>query len=305
MKQPPFLTVGSKVALVAPSRSTDQQTVDTAAEWFSKQGFQTVYDEGLFATHNQFAGTDDERADYIQRWLDNDEVSALVAMRGGYGAVRVIDKLNFDRFAENPKWFVGYSDATVFHARLQQLGLESIHGTMPINFGENTSEALHSLSATLSGKTIRYEIKADSHNRKGRAEAPVVGGNLSVLYSLLGSSTFPDTDGKILFIEDLDEYLYHIDRMMTALERAHVFDNLAGLVVGGLTQMHDNTVPFGMTAEEIVCEHVSGFGFPVCFGFPAGHFADNRAFVLGRCTRLEVGDSGVVFEQRPQQVSGK
>jgi len=297
MKRIPPLVKGSKVAFVAPSRKIDADMLANAVEWCNRQGFEPVFDASLHAEENQFAGSDTVRAAAMQRHIDNPAVSALIAMRGGYGALRIVDSLNFDAFGEHPKWFVGYSDATVVHGKLQSLGFESIHGTMPVNFGDNTAEALASLTAALKGEKIRYSVDCNRLNRAGKAEAEIVGGNLSVLYSMLGSDTFPNTDGRILFIEDLDEYLYHIDRMVVALKRAHVFDNLAGMVVGAMTQMHDNTVPFGKTAEEIVFEHVAEYNFPVCFGFPAGHINDNRAFILGRETRLEVSSQESVFEQ--------
>lgn len=297
MKRIPPLAEGSKVAFAAPSRKIDADTLATAIEWCEKQGFEPVFDESLNAAENQYAGSDSLRAEALQRCLDSKDIAAIIAMRGGYGALRIVDSLNFDRFAEHPKWFVGYSDATVLHGKLQSLGFESLHATMPINFSTNTQAALSSLTAALKGDKINYSIDYNSLNRTGKTEAEIVGGNLSVLYSMIGSNSFPNTDGKILFIEDLDEYLYHIDRMVLAMKRAHVFDNLAGMVVGAMTQMHDNTVPFGKTAEEIVCGHVAEYGFPVCFGFPAGHINDNRAFVLGRKTCLKVTRQKTTFEQ--------
>jgi muramoyltetrapeptide carboxypeptidase len=162
---------------------------------------------------------------------------------------------------------------------------------MPINFADNTAASLYSLFDAIEGKPITYQIPSSEINIKGRAEAQLVGGNISVLYSLLGSDIFPDTEGKILFLEDLDEYLYHIDRMMTALLRAGKLDNIKGLIVGGLTKMHDNNIPFGMSAEEIILEKVKAKNIPVCFGFPAGHIDDNRTLILGKTTLLEVGDT--------------
>ena len=183
---------------------------------------------------------------------------------------------------QNPKWIVGYSDVTVLHCKLHSLGVESLHATMPINFPSNTKKSLDTLFDALIGKEITYDYQDSPQNIKGDAEGIIVGGNLSVLYSLLGSDIFPDTKDKILFIEDIDEYLYHIDRMMMAFERAGVLDNIKGLVVGGMTGMHDNAVPFGMSAEDIILEKVADKNIPVTFNFPAGHFEDNQALILGR-----------------------
>ena len=262
-----------------------------AFDYIRSRGHNPVYDERLFDSCHQFAGDDDARAALMQEYLDRDDIDVILCARGGYGTVRIIDKLNFDKFLQKPKWIAGYSDVTVLHAKLQSLGCESLHSTMPINFADNTAASLDSLFDAIEGKPITYQIPSSEINITGRAEAKLVGGNISVLYSLLGSDIFPDTEGKILFLEDLDEYLYHIDRMMTALQRAGKLDNIKGLIVGGLTKMHDNNIPFGMSAEEIILEKVKTKNIPVCFGFPAGHIDDNRTLILGKTTLLEVGDT--------------
>lgn len=282
MITPKSLTAGSKVALVAPAKKILFDEISFAIDYIRERGFIPVYDERLFIEHNQFAGNDDERAAVLQYYLDDYDIDAIMCVRGGYGTVRIIDKLNFDKFLQNPKWIVGYSDVTVLHCKLQSLGVESLHATMPINFPTNTIESLDTLFDALMGKEVIYDYPESPYSIKGETEGIIVGGNISVLYSLLGSDIFPDTKDKILFIEDLDEYLYHIDRMMMAFERAGVLDEIRGLVVGGLTKMHDNAVPFGKTAEEIIQEKVNGKNIPVIFNFPAGHVNDNRAIVLGR-----------------------
>ena len=203
-----------------------------------------------------------------------------------------MDHLDWSRFIKKPKWICGYSDVTVLHATLQEkMKIASIHGSMPINFTKNTPDALDSLYAALTGKPSQIEAEAHDLNQSGSCRGTLVGGNLSILYSLLGSEAQPDTSGKILFIEDLDEYLYHIDRMMMALKRAWMLDSIVGLVIGGMTDMNDNTIPFGKTAEEIISEHIP-MGLPVAFGFPAGHLDDNRALVLGQNYHLKVTDAG-------------
>ena len=282
MITPRSLSAGSKVALVAPARKISYEEISFAIDYIKERGFIPIYDERLFQTHNQFAGNDEERASVMQYYLDASDIDAILCVRGGYGTVRIIDRLNFDKFMQNPKWIVGYSDVTVLHCKLHSLGVESLHATMPINFPSNTKKSLDTLFDALIGKEITYDYQDSPQNIKGDAEGIIVGGNLSVLYSLLGSDIFPDTKDKILFIEDIDEYLYHIDRMMMAFERAGVLDNIKGLVVGGMTGMHDNAVPFGMSAEDIILEKVADKNIPVTFNFPAGHFEDNQALILGR-----------------------
>ena len=297
MITPSSLSSGSKVALVAPARKVTESDIAYAVEYIKEQGFVPVYDEQLFLSHNQFAGSDEERAAVMQRYLDAPDIDAIICVRGGYGTVRIIDRLNFDKFMQRPKWVVGYSDVTVLHAKLQSLGVESLHATMPINFQDNTSQSLDSLFDALTGKGIIYEIETTAKSQQLTASSQLVGGNISVLYSLLGSDIFPDTRGKILFLEDLDEYLYHIDRMMMAFERAGKFDAIKGLIVGGLTKMHDNTINFGQPAEEIIFDRVKDKNIPVIFNFPAGHIDDNRALILGRTTEIEVGEKIIIRQK--------
>ena len=288
MIAPKPLSKRSKIAIVATARFITESELECSVQYLIDNGFEPVYDERLFAVSNQFAGDDDFRTNVLQSYLDSPDIDAILCARGGYGTIRIIDKLKFDEFIHKPKWIIGYSDVTVLHAKLQSLGFESIHASMPINFHDNTDAALTSLIDALTSQDLHYEIKNSPLNIQGEAEAEIVGGNISVLYSMLGSSTFPDTKGKILFLEDLDEYLYHIDRMMFAFERAGILDGIKGLIVGGLTKMHDNNIPFGKTAEEIILERVADKGIPVCFNFPAGHIDDNRAIILGRKIRLSI-----------------
>ena len=301
MKTPDYLKKGSKIAIVAPARKISREEIAAAVKWMEEKGFVAVYDNRLFAEYHQLAGNDDFRAGVLQDYLDRDDIDAILCARGGYGTIRIVDKLDFTKFEKRPKWIVGYSDVTVLHAKMQQLGYQSIHGTMAINFEKNTEEALDSLYEALTDPSFRANIERSkmvveksSINESlllkrisplpsvGRNdELQIVGGNLSVLYSMLGSDLFPETDGKILFIEDLDEYLYHIDRMMMALKRAGKLANLKALLVGAFTDMHDNTIPFGMTAKEIIYEKVKDYGYPVIWDYPAGHVDNNLALVLG------------------------
>lgn len=288
------LSKGSKIAIVATARFVTEKDVECSLHCLEEMGFVPIYDDRLFATCDQFAGDDDFRAATLQSYLDDPEIEAILCARGGYGTVRIIDKINFDKFLLNPKWIIGYSDVTVLHAKLQSMNCESLHATMPINFSDNTETSLKSFYEALTKGNITYEIENTPINIYGEAESELVGGNISVLYSLLGSSSFPNTDGKILFLEDLDEYLYHIDRMMNAFKRAGKLDNIKGLIVGALTKMHDNNIPFGKDAEHIIFEYVKDKGIPVCFNFPAGHINDNRALIFGRKTILKVGMKTIV-----------
>lgn len=290
VKRPPNLKKGDKIGIAAPARKISLPEIGKAISIFEEHGFQMVYHPELFETNNQFAGSDEVRAACFQELLNDPEIKAIISARGGYGSVRIIDKLDFSHFVKNPKWIIGYSDLTVFHSHLVKvLGVESLHAGMLLSFEENTKQSVEGLMNVLYGKSPDYQIPSNLLNRKGSSKAQLVGGNLSVLYSLLGSKSFPDTKGKILFLEDLDEYLYHIDRMMMGLKRAGVFNGLQGLVVGSMTDMNDNKVPYGKTAEEIISEHVKEFNFPVCFNFPAGHIPDNRPLIMGAEAELDVG----------------
>ena len=285
------LHTGSRIALAASARKITLDEIQFAIDWLNEKGFVPVYDERLFASDFIFAGNDNFRASVIQEYLNRDDIDAIWMARGGYGSIRIIDLLDFTEFAKYPKPIIGFSDVTVFHGKLQRLGFPSIHASMPYCFENKTTEARQSLFDVLSGKPLHYEFASHPLNRLGEAEGVMVGGNLSVLYGMLGSDSFPETDGKILFIEEVDEYIYHIDRMMRGLKRAGKLDNLKALVVGGLTDIHDNPDPFGQSVEEVIYEAVKDYDYPVCFGFPAGHFSDNRALVLGEKVTLSTFNS--------------
>ena len=280
-----------RIAIAAPARKVTPNEIQFAIDWLKEKGFVPVYDERLFASDFIFAGDDDFRAAVIQEYLDRQDIDAIWMARGGYGSIRIIDLLDFTEFAKHPKPIIGFSDVTVFHGKLQRLGCPSIHASMPYCFENKTTEARQSLFDVLSGKPLHYEFVSHPLNRLGEAEGVMVGGNLSVLYGMLGSDSFPETDGKILFIEEVDEYIYHIDRMMRGLKRAGKLDNLKALVVGGLTEIHDNPDPFGQSVEEVISEAVKDYDYPVSFGFPAGHFSDNRALVLGEKVTLSTFNS--------------
>ena len=281
---PPYLTPGDTVALAAPARKISETEILPAVSWLKNVGFNVFYDERLFAEDHQFAGNDTVRTVYFQDLLDNDTVNAIWCVRGGYGSARIIDKLDFTHFREHPKWICGYSDITVFHNHIHRhLHTATIHATMPINVTEKSMQTpvVQSFLDALTGKPLTYEIAPHPLSRWKPFSGVMVGGNLSMLYSLIGSPSDIDTTDKVLFIEDLDEYLYHIDRMMLNLKRSGKLQNIKALMVGHLSEMHDNTIPFGKTAEEIVADHCRDFDFPLIFNVPAGHLPDNRAFRLG------------------------
>jgi muramoyltetrapeptide carboxypeptidase len=289
MIQPSYLQKGDTVAIVSTARKITSDKIISAIKLLEKWGLQVIIGETIGSEENQFSASDEKRIADFQLMLDNPKVKAIWCARGGYGTVRLVDKLDFSAFKKQPKWIVGYSDITVLHSHIHNFGIETLHATMPINLENNSKQSIETLKKSLFGKNLSYEIPADEKNKSGNASGELVGGNLSVLYSLLGSHSSINTDGKILFIEDLDEYLYHIDRMCINLKRNGYFENLKGLVVGGMTDMHDNDIPFGKTAEEIILDCVSEYDFPVIFNFPAGHLDDNRTMIFGRKVTLDSG----------------
>lgn len=282
------------VGIISTARKISLEEIQPAIELLESWDLKVEIGKTIGLEDNQFAGTDEDRIKDFQDMLDDEEVKAIWCARGGYGTVRIIDELDFTKFKKNPKGIVGYSDVTVLHNHINNLGFETLHATMPINVAKNSIEALNSLKDGLFGKLLKYSIKTDKLNKFGEANGELVGGNLSMLYSLLGSETAINTDGKILFIEDLDEYLYHVDRMMQNLKRNGYFDNLKGLIVGSMSDMNDNEIPFGKTAKQIVFDACKDYDFPICFDFPAGHVDDNRALIFGRHVELKVESKEVL-----------
>ena len=297
---PPYLKKGDKIGLISTARKISRDELQEAIECIKSWGLDVVLGKHLFNSHHQFSGKDDERTKDLQSMLNNQEVKAILCVRGGYGTVRIIDNIDFTTFQEKPKWLAGFSDITVLHSHIHKLNIATLHSTMPISFSSNTSESIKSLKDALLGKLLSIETVHHPLNRFGEAKGQIVGGNLSILYSLTGSTSDLNTDGKILFIEDLDEYLYHIDRMMMNLKRSGKLSHLKGLIVGGMTKMNDNAIPFGKDAESIIKDMVSEYNYPVCFGFPAGHIKDNRALKMGVRAELKVDkQSSLNYEQIP------
>jgi muramoyltetrapeptide carboxypeptidase len=286
-RTPAMLKQGDTIGIVAPARKVSREEMKVAFDLITSWGLNIKEGKHLFGASDQFSGSDEERASDMQDMLNDQEVKAVISARGGYGCLRIIDRLDFSTFLKTPKWLVGYSDMTVFHSHLHLLGTETIHGTMPINFGKD-AVSTESLRALLFGEPVNYSWDSSPFSRQGKAEGELVGGNLSLLYALSASKSDIDTKGKILFLEDLDEYLYHVDRMMLNLKRSGKLAGLRGLLIGGMTEMKDNAIPFGKTAEEIILDAVKEYEFPVAFGFPAGHTDRNLAIRLGRKMTLDV-----------------
>ena len=288
---PPYLNPGDKIAIVSPARSITFDEVYPTIRLMQKWGLEVVLGTHVFNKENQFAGSDEQRVHDMQQMLDDETIRAILCSRGGYGTLRIIDRLDFSNFRKNPKWIIGYSDITVLHAHIHRhFGTETLHAVMPVNINPDVpAESLETLKNVIFGSKIAYTFNATQYSRPGESEGILVGGNLSILYSLMGSQSELDTAGKILFLEDVDEYLYHIDRMMMNLRRAGKLQKLRGMIVGGMDRMNDNAIPYGKTANQIIAEAVSEYDFPVCFDFPAGHGAKNLALILGRRIRLRVG----------------
>ncbi len=298
MIRPPFLKIGDKIGITCPARKISISEIQVAIDILKSWGLEVVLGATIGKEAHQYAGTDDERRADFQRMLNDTSIKAILAARGGYGSVRIMDGLNFRTFMDFPKWIIGFSDITYFHTQLGcNIGVETLHATMPISFPGNTETALHSLKEALFGNTLVYEFPSHPLNKNGEMHGEVVGGNLSILYSILGTKTILDTHKKILLLEDLDEYLYHIDRMMISMKRAGKLKNIAGMIVGGMSDMKDNAIPFGKNAEEIIWEHVAEYDYPVCFNFPSGHIADNRAVFMGKQARITLNEDSCIFKQ--------
>ncbi|WP_109301708.1 LD-carboxypeptidase [Aquimarina sp. AU474] len=296
MFTPDFIKKGDKIAIVSTARKIDVREIRESLAIIKKWGLEPVIGSTIEVEEHQFAGSDEIRRADFQNMLDNQDIKAIWCARGGYGTVRIIDQLDFSNFSKNPKWIIGYSDITVLHSHIHNLGIATMHAAMPVDFHRGTQTAINSLKETLFGKNTGYIVSSSKKNILGDTTGQLVGGNLSILYSLCGSSSAMDTTGKILCIEDLDEYLYHIDRMLQNLKRNGYFEKLSGLIVGGMNKMHDNNISFGKKPKQIILDIVKEYDFPVVFKFPMGHIEDNRALILGAEISLKVKKNEVIFK---------
>ena len=298
--QPPYLKKGDTVLILATAGIINDSTIiNNSIEILKSWGLNVRLGKNLYESNGHFAGTDKQRLEDFQNAIDDDNIKAVWCARGGYGTVRIIDDIDFTKFKENPKWIIGFSDVTVLHNEIHNLGIETIHAMMPSTLkpgDEEQKKAQKSLKKALFGKKIKYRVSESDYNKDGEAAGQLVGGNLSILYSLLGSKSTISTENKILFIEDVGEYEYHIDRMLLNLKRNGYFDKCKGLIVGGISDVRENDVAFGKTVEEIVLDAVKEYDFPVSFDFPAGHIRDNRTLILGREISLLVKENKAVVK---------
>lgn len=286
---PPALKKGDRVGIVSTARKIMRESLIAPMELIRSWGFEPVLGKTIGLVDHQFAGTNEARTADFQSMLDDPSIKAIFCARGGYGTIKIIDQLDFSRFKQQAKWIVGFSDVTVLHSHIHRnIGVQTLHATMPIVYETTEKEALDNLRSVLMGEKLQYKVPYHSLDRFGQSEGVLVGGNLSLIYCLIGSQSDIDTKGKILFLEDLDEYLYHIDRMMIALDRAGMLAELKGLIIGGMTDMNDNSIPYGHSAVEIIREYVDNYTYPVKFNFPAGHIVNNKPLIIGGKLQMKV-----------------
>ncbi|WP_442589685.1 S66 peptidase family protein [Pedobacter sp. AW31-3R] len=303
IKQPPYLKKNDKIAIVCPAKKL-KKSIEPAIALLEEWGLKVIRGKTIEAGYHQFAGDDALRAADLQVFLDDPEIKAIIAGRGGYGTIRIIDLLDFTEFNKNPKWIVGFSDITVLLSHITgALQTQSIHGQMPSTFEDATPASLEALKNALFGEEITYTIPVHPLNRKGEAEGILVGGNLSILIAMEGSPSEMDYTDKILFLEDVGEYEYSIDRMLRLLKRSGKLSRLKGLIIGAFNEIKTEDIPFGQTAEQIIKEIVKEYAYPTCFNFPVGHITDNRAMILGKQVTLCVNDRFVklIQEQKSTQ----
>ena len=292
MKTPKYLSKGSRIAIVSPAGYINPDFVASAEAYLKSAGYEVEIGQHCLGRHNQMASTDDQRLADLQQAIDNPKVDAILCSRGGYGVNHIIDKIDMSQFEKNPKWIMGFSDITNLHILANKHGVRSLHCQMAKAIHNNPdADCIKNIFQILEGEKVSYTFAPNELNRKGIAEGELIGGNLSIIYSLQGTDFAIDCDDKILFIEDLNEYLYHLDRMMLNLKMSGKLAKLRGLVVGTFSDMKDNASPFGKTAYEIVKAHTDEYSYPVGFGIPVGHIDDNQPLVEGGQYRIEISDA--------------
>ncbi|WP_290469211.1 LD-carboxypeptidase [Lacinutrix sp. MedPE-SW] len=302
--QPPYLKAGDTVAIVAPSGILKNRNdeVARAKKLLESWNLNVVIGDNVFKKDNHFAGTDAERCEDFQKALDDKSIKAIWSARGGYGTVRILDKLDYSKFLKQPKWIIGYSDITALHSQLHTIGVETIHAIMCVSLPKDLNEiekSIETFKSVIFGQPLAYTLTGSKYNRTGSAKGQLVGGNLTILHTMLGSNTSINVDGKILFIEEIGEYKYHIDRMLQSMKRAGYFDNCKGVVVGDMTKLRKNTTLWGSSVEQLIIDALQDYNFPIAFNMPAGHEDDNRAMILGRTIQLDVNSSQstITFEK--------
>ena len=301
IKTSPYLQTGDTIGVVCPAGYMSFEKAQACINAFENWGYKLKIGKTLGSdSQNYFSGNDEERLSDFQQMLDNEEVKAIFCARGGYGIGRIIDKIDFKKFKKNPKWIIGFSDVTILHSHIYtNYKTASMHAPMASAFNndEYKNEFVQSLKNVLEGKKIKYECALHEFNKKGEAIGELIGGNLSLLAHLTGSSSDIKTKGRILFLEDVGEYLYNIDRMLYQLKRNGKLNKLAGLIIGGFTDMKDTERPFGKTVYEIIYDVVKEYDYPVCFDFPVGHQKENYALKIGEGYKLKVGKNKVTLEE--------
>ncbi|KQN34337.1 LD-carboxypeptidase [Pedobacter sp. Leaf41] len=296
IKQPPYLKKGDKIAIVCPAKKLPK-SIDSAISILENWGLEVIIGESVYASHHQFAGTDELRTHDIQHFLDDETIKAIICGRGGYGTIRIIDELDFTKFKQNPKWFIGFSDVTILLSHIiAQTQIQCLHAQMPYTFDESTPEALASLKKVIFGERQTYHYSSEFNNQPGVGTGVLIGGNLTLLVMMQGSVSEMDFDDKILFLEDVGEQEYSIDRMLRMLKRAGKLKNLRGLIIGAFNEIAEEKISFGQTAEQVIWDIVKDYDYPVCFHFPTGHIDNNLCMVLGAEVELKVEKNDVQFK---------
>ncbi len=297
---PPYLSEGDTIGIVCPGGYMPAEKAQTCIRALTEWGFKVKSGSTLGSQFNYFSGTDDQRLEDLQQMLDDDSVNAILCGRGGYGAGRIIDRLNFKKFKKNPKWIIGYSDITVLHSHIfSRFKIASLHSPMAAAFNDDEykNEYIQSLRTVLLGEKPKYTCEVNPYNNTGTATGKLVGGNLSLLASLTGTPSDINTARKILFLEDVGEYIYNIDRMLYQLKRSGKFDELEGLIIGGFTEVKDTVIPFGKDVYEVIYDIIKDYNYPVCFRFPVGHRRENYVLKIGGQYKLHAGKKMVTLEE--------
>lgn len=301
MKQPPLLTAGDTIGILAPARKIHRTDVEFAVKLFASWGLKTKVADNLYSDHHAYlSGSDAERLSDVQTLLNDPSVNAVISARGGYGSTRIVDQVDYSTLLAHPKWLIGFSDITAFHLKFQQLGIASIHGTMPVLFSKpDAAQSVESLRRLLFDGECVMETQSSRGNRVGKVSGEVIGGNLSLVLDSFGTASEPDMAGKILILEEIDEYVYRVDRMMTQLRRTGELEKLKGLVIGHMTDIKESEFIFGENVQQIICNAVRDYTYPVAFRFPTGHENPNLAWINGGVATLEVtaSKSSLVFDR--------
>ena len=291
IKIPPYLKKGDTIGIVCPSGQMPFEKAATCIEVLQQWGYRVVIGKTLGSQFHYFSGTDEERLADLQQMLDDDNINAVLCGRGGYGMSRIVDQLDFSHFRKKPKWVIGFSDITVLHAHIySRHKIASLHAPMAgaFNEGEYENEFIQSLRKAIAGRKASYTCAAHPFNRKGKAEGALIGGNLSLVAHIIGSRSAFNAKDKILFLEDVGEYIYNVDRMFIQLKRSGMLNELAGLIIGGFSEMKDTLIPFGSDVSDLIQEHVAEYDYPVCYDFPVSHERNNYALKVGLEYKLHV-----------------